>query len=110
MIDSAVYLVDHLHEVPVHVLFCIEDPRPRRPPFRPGHGLWLNSAGGLVVYAAARARGLGCCWTTVHLKQADEAATLLNIPASVNQCVLLPVAYYTWYGFLKLLGVFQPQN
>ena len=50
MIDSAAYLVNHLHEVPVQVLFCIED-RPRRAAFRSGHSLWLNSAGGLVVYA-----------------------------------------------------------
>ena len=99
MIDSAVYLVDHLHEVPVHVLFCIED-RVREVPLfdqATAYGSILPAAWSFML--AARARGLGCCWTTVHLKHADEAAKLLNIPATVTQGVLLPVAYYTGTDF-----------
>ena len=99
MIDSAVYLVNHLHEVPVHVLFCIEDQVQDVPLFdqATAYGSILPAAWSFML--AARARGLGCCWTTVHLKHADEAAQLLNIPDSVNQCVLLPVAYYMGTGF-----------
>ena len=80
MIDSAVYLVDHLHEVPVHVLFCIEDQVRDVPLFdqATAYGSILPAAWSFML--AARARGLGCCWTTVHLKHADEAAKLLNIP------------------------------
>ena len=99
MIDSAVYLVDHLHEVPVHVLFCIEDQVQDVPLFdqATSYGSILPAAWSFML--AARARGLGCCWTTVHLKHADEAAKLLNIPDTVTQGVLLPVAYYTGTDF-----------
>ena len=99
MIDSAVYLVDHLHEVPVHVLFCIEDQVRDVPLFdqATAYGSILPAAWSFML--AARARGLGCCWTTVHLKHADEAAKLLNIPDNVTQGVLLPVAYYTGTDF-----------
>ena len=99
MIDSAVYLVDHLHEVPVHVLFCIEDRVHNVPLFdqATAYGSVLPAAWSFML--AARARGLGCCWTTVHLKRADQAARLLNIPDTVTQCVLLPVAYYTGTDF-----------
>ena len=99
MIDSAVYLVDHLHEVPVHVLFCIEDQVRDVPLFdqATAYGSILPAAWSFML--AARARGLGCCWTTVHLKHADEAAQLLDIPDTVTQGVLLPVAYYTGTDF-----------
>jgi nitroreductase len=43
---------------------------------------------------AARARGLGCCWTTVHLKDAAAAAEVVSLPGGVTQTALLPVAYY----------------
>ncbi len=99
MIDSAVYLVNHLHAVPVHVLFCIEDQVRDVPLFdqATAYGSILPAAWSFML--AARARGLGCCWTTVHLKHADEAAKLLNIPDNVTQGVLLPVAYYTGTDF-----------
>jgi nitroreductase len=43
---------------------------------------------------AARARGLGCAWTTEHLKHEDQVARILNIPQpEVTQCGLLPVAF-----------------
>jgi nitroreductase len=43
---------------------------------------------------AARARGLGTCWTTIHLYYEQEAAALLGIPfEKVTQAALIPVAY-----------------
>jgi nitroreductase len=43
---------------------------------------------------AARARGLGTCWTTVHLNYEQAAAEVLGIPyAKVTQAALIPVAY-----------------
>ena len=99
LIDSAVYLSEHLGEVPVHVLFCIEDR------IDPGSLFQQSTVFGSILPAAwsfmlaARARGLGCCWTTVHLLHADETAQLLDIPDTVTQAVLLPVAYYTGRDF-----------
>jgi nitroreductase len=43
---------------------------------------------------AARARGLGTAWTTLHLMYEQEAADVLGIPFdSVTQFGLTPVAY-----------------
>ena len=42
---------------------------------------------------AARARGLGTCWTTLHLMFQAEVAEVLAIPETVAQAVLTPVAY-----------------
>ena len=43
---------------------------------------------------AARARGMGSCWTTSHLHYEREIADILNIPYhEVTQVALIPVAY-----------------
>ena len=48
---------------------------------------------------AARSRGLGTAWTTLHLAHEAEAADLLGIPRTVTQIALIPVAYYTGDDF-----------
>ena len=49
---------------------------------------------------AARARGLGTCWTTVHLFMEQQAAEVLGIPfESVQQVCLTPVAFTTGTDF-----------
>jgi nitroreductase len=43
---------------------------------------------------AARARGLGTTWTSLHLFFEEQAAELLGIPfREVMQAALIPVAY-----------------
>ncbi len=43
---------------------------------------------------AARARGLGTCWTTVHLMMEEQVAQVLGIPFdSVQQVCLSPLAF-----------------
>ena len=43
---------------------------------------------------AARNRGQGTCWTTVHLQREEDVAEVLGIPYSeVQQVALSPVAY-----------------
>ncbi len=42
---------------------------------------------------AARARGLGTCWTTLHLANDTESRELLGIPDHVMQGALIPVAH-----------------
>jgi nitroreductase len=44
---------------------------------------------------AARSRGLGTAWTTLHLVFEAEARALLGIPETVTQVAMTPVAYYT---------------
>ena len=91
--DSAHYLADNLHRVPVHVIGCIEGQAENmRPALQAGFwGSLLPAAWSFML--AARARGLGASWTTLHLAYADQVAELLGIPLGVTQGVLLPVAY-----------------
>jgi nitroreductase len=42
---------------------------------------------------AARERGIGTCWTTLHLSYEEEVARLLDIPADMTQIALIPIAY-----------------
>ena len=91
--ESARYLTDNLHRVPVHVIGCLEGDVEKMPASHSA-GFWgslLPAAWSFML--AARARGLGAAWTTLHLPHADEVAALLGIPPGVSQGVLLPVAY-----------------
>ena len=43
---------------------------------------------------AARARGLGTCWTSLHLFFEEQAAEIIGIPYDkIMQVCLMPVAY-----------------
>jgi hypothetical protein len=91
------YLAEHMHEIPVLVVPCIHSPGGRC------EGLpavvqssWWNSIAqaGWSFMLAARARGLGSTWTTLHLLFEEEAAQILGRPyAEVNQAGVIPVAY-----------------
>lgn len=93
--SSAVYLREHLHEVPVHVIPCAWGRVDGENPSGTGAGYF-----GSVIPAAwsfmlaARARGLGTAWTTLHLLYEREAAEVLGIPyEKVTQVALIPLAY-----------------
>lgn len=91
---SAQYLADHMGEVPVLVVPCIEG-RLENPSIEQQAGLWgsiLPAAWSFML--AARARGLGTCLTTVHLRYEQEAAELLEIPYDrTTQAGLIPLAH-----------------
>ena len=92
--DSAIYLAEHLHEVPVHVIACIENTGGEEGPATSFSGLYGSSFPAVWSFQLAlRARGLGSCLTTLHLRHAQEAAALLGIPDGILQVALLPVAY-----------------
>ena len=93
--DSAFWLVDHLHEVPVHVIPCVEGRLPAEG-FSNVMGASLYGSIFPAVWSfqlALRSRGLGSCYTTLHLGLEAEAAELLGIPSHMTQAALLPVAY-----------------
>jgi nitroreductase len=94
VIDSATHLADHLHEAPVMVLYLIEGRMENGPTIMQAslYGSVLPAAWSFML--AARARGLGSAWTTIHLFYEKEAAELLGIPEQYTQTVLLPVAYF----------------
>ena len=97
--ESAAYLADHLHEVPVHVIPCtegrVEDGGPLLQASR--YGSILPATWSLML--ALRSRGLGSAWPTLHLAHEKEVAALLGIPDSITQGALLPVAHYTGDDF-----------
>jgi len=99
VVDSATYLADHLHEAPVHVIPCIEGRVEQAGVLAQAsvYGSILPAAWSFML--AARARGLGSAWTTLHLMYEGEAAALLGIPAGMTQTALLPTAYYTGSDF-----------
>jgi nitroreductase len=91
---SAQYLADHMGEVPVLLIPCFTG-RIESTNTEEQAGQWgsiLPATWSFML--AARARGLGTCWTTLHLPHEREAADLLGIPYSeVTQAALIPVAH-----------------
>ncbi len=92
--DSAQYLADHFHEAPVLLIPCIHG-RTDGLPASAQSGVFGSILPAVWSFMlAARARGLGTCWTTIHLAYEREAADVLGIPYDeVMQVALTPVAY-----------------
>lgn len=92
--DSSDYLAEHLHEVPVYLIPCITG-RLDGLPVDQNAGAWgsiLPATWSFML--AARARGLGTAWTTLHLPYEKEVAEVLGIPyEKITQAALIPVAY-----------------
>jgi nitroreductase len=89
--NSVAYLGERMGQVPVLVIPCLQA---KTLPAGNQAGLWgsiLPSAWSYML--AARARGLGTAWTTLHLNYEAEVAELLGLPADIRQSVLIPTAY-----------------
>jgi nitroreductase len=93
--SSAVHLVENFHRVPVIMVPCISAPLDRAPTFLAASvwGSLLPAVWSFML--AARERGLGTAWTTIHLMRGGDqrAAEILGIPEGVTQAGLFPVAY-----------------
>jgi nitroreductase len=98
-LGSAMFLAEHMQDVPVLIIGCT-DGRPET-----ATSIRLASMYGSILPAmwslmlALRARGLGAAWTTLHLRYEQEIAALLGIPDTITQVVLMPVAYFTGEDF-----------
>jgi nitroreductase len=89
--DSVAYLGEHMGDVPVLVIPCV---RTANLPAGNQAGLWgsiLPAAWSFML--AARVRGLGTAWTTLHLSYEAEISALLGLPPDVHQAVLIPTAF-----------------
>ena len=92
--DAVRHLAEHIHEVPVHLIPCVEGRTD-------GEGVVVQASRWASIVPAtwsfmlaARSRGLGTAWTTFHLRHEREAAEILGIPYDdVMQAALVPVAY-----------------
>jgi len=85
-IDAALYLAEHLHEVPVHLLVA---GRTRRD--EPQVQALFPAIQNILL--ACRAVGLGASLTTVHRAYGDEIDRFLGLPQESPSCALLPIGW-----------------
>jgi nitroreductase len=93
--DSADFLGEHMGEAPVLIVPVNVGSRLDNVPAMMGASMAANVMPAMWSFMlAARARGLGTCWTTVHLMMEQAAADVLGIPFdTVQQICLSPLAY-----------------
>jgi nitroreductase len=94
--DSAIYLAEHMHDAPVLLIPCLEG-KVEQAPLGLSASFWASLFPAVWSFCLAlRSRGLGTCWTTLHLRNDGEkrAAEVLGIPhAKYSQGGLFPIAY-----------------
>ena len=94
--ESAVYLAENFHRAPLLLIPAISGRLDNLPAFA-GASVWGSLLPAVWSFMlAARERGLGSAWTTIHLMNDGErkAAEILGIPYdSVTQAGLFPIAY-----------------
>jgi len=99
VLDSVAYLAQNLHRVPVHLIPCIQGRSDGIPPSSVTNLAQASVYGSILpatwsFMLAARERGLGTAWTTLHLSHEKEIAELLGIPYDeVMQVALIPCAH-----------------
>ena len=80
--DSAAYLAGNLEKVPVFLIPCIsgrvEDVGVSNADLAGTYASIIPAIWSFML--AARSRGLGTCWTSLHLPHEKEVAEILGIP------------------------------
>jgi nitroreductase len=99
--SSAQYLAEHMHEAP-WLLIPVAQGRLREGVSTAAQASFWGSI--LPAFwsfmLAARARGLGTAWTTLHLVYEREVAEVLGIPhEGFTQAGLTPIAFFTGSDF-----------
>ena len=95
--SSADYLADNMGKAPVLMIPCIAGRIDNAE--GANAGAQAGTMGSIIPAAwsfmlAARARGIGTAWTTLHLTHEKAVAELLCIPyESFTQVALIPIAY-----------------
>jgi nitroreductase len=99
VVESAMYLAEHMHEAPVLVIPCIEGRVENAGTLAQAsvYGSILPAAWSFML--ALRASGLATAWTTLHIMFEQDAAKMLGLPEHVTQTALFPVAHYTGTDF-----------
>ena len=92
---SADFLGDHMGDAPVLVIACSAGGRIDGAPAMMAASMLGNIMPATWSFMlAARARGLGTAWTSVHLMMEEQVADIVGIPfAEVQQVCLFPLAY-----------------
>jgi nitroreductase len=92
--NSAMYLREHFHEVPV-LLVAYQEGRRDGTPSGEQAGFWGSILPAVWSFMLAlRARGLGSAWTTMTCRREAQVAELLGVDhAKYTQAGLFPIAY-----------------
>jgi len=102
MFASNDYLVEHMHEVPLLLVACIEG---RVEDAGAGAQASLYASIMPAVWSlmlALRARGIGSTLATAYIQSVEkELAQILGIPDAVTQAALLPIAYFKGSDFKR---------
>ncbi len=95
VVDSATYLSQHMGECPVLVLGCTTSRRVDGVPAAQSASALGNILPAMWSFMlAARARGLGTAWTTIHLMMEQAVADIVDISFDTMQQVCLsPLAF-----------------
>lgn len=100
--SSGMRLIDHLQDAPVLLIPCLRG-RVDNTPSATSATFWASLMPAVWnLCLALRSRGLGTCWTTLHLFGDGErrAADVVGIPyGQYSQAGLLPIAYTTGTQF-----------
>ncbi|HKF77392.1 MAG TPA: nitroreductase family protein [Candidatus Dormibacteraeota bacterium] len=101
VVSSARYLRERMHEAPWLMIPCIQGRVRQGAGTVEQAGLWGSIVPAFWSFLlAARARGLGTAYTTLHLVYEREVADVLGIPYDrYTQAGLTPIAYYSGDGF-----------
>lgn len=91
---SADHLGDHMGDAPVLVIACTGGRADGLPAMMSASMMGNILPATWSFMLAARARGLGTAWTTVHLMMEQQVADIVGIPFDeVQQVCLTPLAY-----------------
>ena len=93
--DSATYLSEHMSQSPVLVIGCTTSRRLDGVPAAQSASALANILPAMWSFMlAARARGMGTAWTTIHLMMERAVAEIVNIPFdTMQQVCLTPLAF-----------------
>lgn len=96
VLSSAKYLADNLEKVPALLIPCasgrLDAPEITLPHHAGAYGSIIPAVWSFML--AARERGIGTCWTSLHLSYEREIGDILGIPHDqYTQIALIPIAY-----------------
>ncbi|NKB41686.1 MAG: nitroreductase, partial [Ilumatobacter sp.] len=94
VLSSAEYLAENFERAPAMLIPCLPGRLDGLPALASASLFGSILPGVWSFMLAARERGLGTSWTTIHLMHEQEAADVLDIPFDeVTQCALITVGY-----------------
>jgi nitroreductase len=105
VVDSATYLAENMGKSPALIVCCNKGPRLDNLPAMASASMLGNILPATWSFMlAARNRGLGTAWTTIHLMHEKAVGEILGIPYdTVQQVCLTPLAYTVGTDFKPAL-------